>query len=276
MRNLLYAVLFFTFISFNSSIWAVDTEVPLPADALKTMEKSANIGPSVSTIESYETSFTQERIYAFYKKEMARAGWSEARKGFFKKGNYMAMVVVSPAKTRTNKTEFSVTTSRIPTKEEILAQRKSTPDRLNFMPVYPKSEQVFLWDTPTGISASYETKSAIKDVVFFYKSAMLNYGWSLSNETPIAGAAVDCPECQKALAQLPKGTAKANIPAASSKASLNFRKESGESCIIRLYEKGDGSIFQPNVSGKIESPSIPAENKTTILVTYNANKRINL
>ncbi len=254
MKRIICVTLFSIFVAFNSLIWAAESDLPFPGDAVKTMEKSANIGPSISTMEAYETSLSQDRIYAFYKKEMARAGWSEMRKGLFSKGNYMALVAVSPVKTRSSKTQFSITTSRIPTKEEILAQRKTKPDKLNFMPVYPGSEQVFLWDMPTGISASYETKDAIKDVVFFYKSGMLNYGWSFSDETPITTEALNCPECQKTLSQLPKDAGKAGIQTTSSKASLSFRKGNGESCTIRLYNNAD---------------------KTTILVTYNANKKIN-
>jgi len=254
MRKIICAILFFVLLSFNSFIWAAETDIPLPADAVKTMDKSANIGPTISTLQAYETTLSSDRIYAFYKKEMAKAGWGEMQKGLFSKGDYLAILAVSPLKSRTNKTQFSITTSRIPSKEEILAQRKAKPDKLDFMPVYPASEQVFLWDMPTGISASYETKDAIKDVVFFYKSGMLNYGWNLSNEEPLTTKAVDCPECQKALGQLPKDAAKVGLQGTSSTASLSFRKGNGESCMIRLYQNAD---------------------KSTILVTYNENKRIN-
>jgi len=255
MKRIIFTFIFFICVTFNSFTWGAETEVALPKDAVKTLEKSFNIGPTRSSIEAYETSLPQDRLYAFYKKEMVKLGWRELKQGLFSKDNYMAVLAVAPNRAGNNKTQFSLTTSRIPTKEEILAQRKAKPDKLDFMPVYPGSEQVFLWDTPTGISASYDTKSDIKDVVFFYKSGMLNYNWSLASEEPVATQEiVDCPECQKALGQLPQAAAKSAIQGTSSKASLTFRKAHGESCMIRLYQNLD---------------------KTTILVTYNANKKIN-
>ena len=259
MRIIICAILFLIFGSFNFA-YSSQIDVPVPNDAVKIMDKEVNIGPSKSTVESYETSLSRERVSAFYKKEMARAGWREMKKGIFSKENYMVVIAALPKKTKDNKMQFSVTTSKIPTKEEILAQRKAKPDKLDFMPVYPGSEQVFLWDMPTGLSASYETKSDIKDVVFFYKSGMLNYGWSLTSETPLTTEAIDCPECQKKAiaAGLPKEAAAQGLQGTSGKAGLTFRKGDGESCIIKLYQT---AAFDTN--------------KTAILVTYNANKRIN-
>ncbi|MDO8661649.1 MAG: hypothetical protein Q7K98_00290 [Candidatus Omnitrophota bacterium] len=256
MKKIICTILFFAFVSFGSLTWAAESDLPLPANAVKTTEQSMNIGPIPSVTQTYETSLNNnDKISAFYSKALARLGWREESRGFFLKDDYMVLIVVFPRKGKDIKTRFSITTSRIPTKEEILAQRKTKPDKLDFMPIYPGSEQVFLWDMPTGLSASYETKSDIKDVVFFYKSGMLNYGWSLSSEAPITTEAVNCPECLKALVQLPKDAIKPVTPDTSSKASLIFRKGSGESCTIRLYQSMD---------------------KTTILVTYNANKKINL
>lgn len=255
MKTLIFALVFFIGTAFNALTWGAETEVALPKDAVKTLEKSFNIGPTRSSMEAYETSLSPDKLSSFYKKEMVKLGWREVKEGLFAKDNYMAVIAVNPARAQDKKTQFSLTTSRIPTKEEILAQRKAKPDKLDFMPVYSGSEQVFLWDLPNGLSASYETTSPIKDVVFFYKSGMLNYNWSLASEEPVTTQEiVDCPECQKALGQIPKEAAKAAIQGASSKASLTFRRAGGETCIIRLYENLD---------------------KTTILVTYNANKKIN-
>jgi len=253
MLRILGAIILCIGISFTPLAQAAQLDIPLPSDAVKTTEKSFNVGPSTSTICSYETALSQDKINAFYKKEMLKLGWREQSKGFFLKEKYLAVIAVDPAKNKNKMTQFSITTSSIPSQEEILAQRKAQPDKLSFMPVYPASEQVFLWDMPTGISASYETKSVIKDIVFFYKSGMLNYGWSLSDEAPLTTEAVDCPECQKGLAKLSPEAAAPALTSTTSRASLTFRKGNGESCIIRLYQ---------------------AE-KTMILVTYNANKKIN-
>ncbi len=259
-KIILCAILFFICVSFNYLIFSAEPDIPLPANTLKTNEKSMNIGPAKSVIQFYETFLNNEKITAFYRKEMPRLGWREQKNGFFLKDDYLAIIVSVPRKSKDNKTQFSITISRIPSKEEILAGRKDTPDKLSFMPVYPKAAQVFLWDMPTGVSASYETASSIKELVFFYKSAMLNYGWSLYKEAPITTETTDCPECRKAMKNLPKDSILPEIKATSSKTSLLFNRGNGESCTIRLYQNlGD----------------MPEVNKTTILVTYNANKKIN-
>ena len=259
-KIILCTILFFICVSFNCLIFSAEPDIPLPAGALKTMEKSMNIGPSKSTIQTYETFLNNEKVTAFYRKEMVRLGWREQKNGLFLKDDYLAVIVSVPRKSKENKTQFSITLSRIPSKEEILAGRKDTPDKLSFMPVYPKSAQVFLWDMPTGVSASYETASSIKELVFFYKSAMLNYGWSLYQETPITTETTDCPECRKAMQNLPKDNILPNMKVTSNRASLLFSRQNKESCAIRLYQ----SLSE-----------MQEVNKTTILVTYNAHKKIN-
>ncbi len=259
-KIILCTILFFICVSFNSLIFSAEPNIPLPAGSLKTMEKSMNIGPSKSIIQTYETFLTNEKVTAFYRKEMVRLGWREEKNGLFLKDDYLAVITTFPRKSKENKTQFSIIISRIPSKDEILAGRKDTPDKLSFMPVYPKSAQVFLWDLPTGVSASYETASSIKELVFFYKSAMLNYGWSLYKETPITTETADCPECRKAMQNLPKDSILPDMKVTSSRGSLLFSRQNKESCAIRLYQ---------SLSDAQEV------NKTTILVTYNANKKIN-
>jgi hypothetical protein len=48
-----------------------------------------------------------------------------------------------------------------------------------------------------GIVISHEIKSSIKEVVSFYKSGMLYYGWSLDNGRLIKVGGIDCPGCRK-------------------------------------------------------------------------------
>ena len=259
-KIILCAILFSICISFNSLIFSAEPNIPLPANTLKTNEKSMNIGPAKSIVQTYETLLNHEKVTAFYRKEMPRLGWREQKNGLFLKDDYLAVIATFPRKSEDKKTQFSIIISRIPSKEEVLAGRKDTPDKLSFMPVYPKSAQVFLWDMPTGVSASYETASSIKELVFFYKSAMLNYGWSLYKETPITTETADCPECRKAMQNLPKDSILPDMKVTSSRMSLLFSRQNKESCTIRLYQS---------------LSDMPEANKTTILVTYNANKKIN-
>ncbi|OQB14403.1 MAG: hypothetical protein BWY16_00165 [Candidatus Omnitrophica bacterium ADurb.Bin205] len=262
----LFIVLFVSQYAFGAS-----PTIPLPADVELISEKTANIGPSQSVVSIYESALSLDRLSSFFKKEMARAGWVEQKQGFYMKDGYLAMVVFMPSKVKGAKVRFTVNSSRIPSKEEVLAASKDRPDKLNFMPVYPGSKQLFLWDLPTGVSASYETEKDIKDVVFFYKSGMLNYGWSLVSETPISMETVniDCPDCQKSQNKATPSSALRNVN--MSKANLTFRRKDGEKCTIRIFQSTPGPQGLMSVNPDSDQTQILLK-KTSILVTYYAGK----
>jgi hypothetical protein len=249
------AVIFAT-LFFNSLLWSAESDLPLPADAMKIMEKNIDVGPAKSLARFYKTQIPAGKLTAFYKKEMIKSGWQQSRENLFEKDGYFAVVAITPpGLIKDNKTHFSITVTRMPTEKEMLSTRKADPDKLNFMPIYPGSVQGFLWDTPTGLSASYETKSSMRDVIFFYKSQMLNYGWTLYNETPVATTESD------------------DSPGSSSHASLIFRRSEKESCIINIYET---KLKQPPALSEKKADNAQNfgiisvnENKTRITVTYN-------
>jgi hypothetical protein len=268
IKSLFIGVIFLFF--FNAIAYCQISDIPLPADTRLVSQKSANIGPTQSFINIYETSLTPVKLQAFFKREMLRAGWVEQQQGFYMKDNYLSAIVVMPSKNKKDKARFSVSYSRIPTKEEILALRKDNPDKLSFMPIYPESKQVFLWDLPTGLSASYETEKEIKDVVFFYKNSMLSYGWTLVNEAPITSeeAQVNCPDCQKP--RINKGISSSVLAqerTVMSKAILNFNRKGAEKCIIRIFQSEPGSKGLVNVDLIGEGAPLLSK-KTIILVTY--------
>ncbi|MFA5437315.1 MAG: hypothetical protein WC293_01925 [Candidatus Omnitrophota bacterium] len=271
LKGSIIGVVFSIFIS--SFAFGNISDIPLPSDAKMVSQKSANIGPSQSFIYNYETSISPERLRSFFKKEMVRVGWTEQKQGFYMKDGYLSMVVIMPSKDKENKTRFTISFSRIPSKEEVLAFSKDKPDKLNFMPVYPGSKQVFLWDLPTGVSASYEVEKDIKDVVFFYKSGMLNYGWLLVSEIPISTETVniDCPDCQKSQNKAAPSTALRNVN--MNKASLTFSRKGKERCTIRIFESTPGPQGLMDVSPTNDEAQILLK-KTSILVTYYASKNI--
>lgn len=269
-KKIIFSV-FFIYVFLNSSLWGSEIEVPLPADAVQVLEKSANIGPTKAYVRSYTTLFSEKKLKGFFDKEMVKAGWRKEQGNIFMKEDYSANISIIKLGGKDNKTRFSVVTFRVPKKEEILALRKTNPDKLNFMPIYPGSTQNFLWDLPVGTNCSYETKSNIKDVIFFYKSGMLNYGWSLANEIPLKIEEIDCPECRKAINKLPASSSRFNMKGSSGKATLVFRRGDGEICKIDFYQnildlEGD-SVFVDTI--------MDSSGKTTILVSYYANKEIN-
>ncbi|MDP2928389.1 MAG: hypothetical protein Q8N80_06305 [Candidatus Omnitrophota bacterium] len=265
--------LIFTACFFITILWAAESTIPLPADALKVSENTTNFGPIKSVTRIYQSSLTPAKVESFYKKEMLRSGWTNRKEGVFIKNNYIVVITVNPLKDKAGKIHFSNTISNIPAKEEFLALHKTKPDKLNFMPIYPGSVQVLLWDLPTGVTVSYETKSSIKEVVFFYKSGMLDYGWSLDNETPIKAGVIDCPGCRKASRGV-FNTANSKAASTKSTASLIFRRKDGESCTITISNIfiDPGDLAARGKPDKDKSVSLPS--KTTISVTYNAYKRI--
>lgn len=198
--GLIFIVCFFAHL-----LLAAESAIPLPTDAVKVSEEGPYFGPIKLYHKRYKTSLNSNELTVFYKKKMLEDGWRENEDRTFIKDSNMVTIMINQVEDKESKTNFMITASKIPTSEEILATRKKNPDKLNFMPVYPGSEQVSLSDLPTGVGAFYETESSVKDVVFFYKSGMLNYGWSLDSQTPV-----------------------------STQTNLIFRRGSNESCRIRI------------------------------------------
>ena len=265
-------VLFFAFFPLISILWAYELGVPLPQGSVKILERSSNFGPIKSFTEAYKISLTKARVLSFYKKAMAEAGWKQKQDGVFIKDKYIAVVVCSSLKSKTGEIEFTITVSNIPAKEEFLAMRKATPDKLTFMPIYPGSEQTFLLEFPFGMASAYETEGSVEEVAFFYKSGMLNYGWGLDHETSVRGGAVDCPGCQKLLSGSLGRPSKPEIASNTSKANLIFRKQNGETCAIEIanVSVNSGNLPVGTKSGGKNKPGLMS--KTTIFANYHEYK----
>lgn len=263
-------IFLFTFLS--SLLWGSEIVIPLPVDSIQVLEKNFNIGPTKGYIKFYTTSFGEKKINNFFDKEMVNAGWHKERGNSFVKGDSFVTIGVLKLASKDNKTRFSVTAFRMPQKDEILASNKETPDKVSFMPTYPGSKQNLFWYLPVGATASYGTKDSIKEVVFFYKSGMLNYGWSLFKEAPIKTEAINSSEYKKAINNLPAGSPKIDIQGSLSKTSLEFHRGDGEICKIDLYQ--NNLDFQGNP--EVANNSMDSNSTTTILVTYYANKENNI
>lgn len=264
--------LFFICGFLNSLLWGSEIEVPLPDGSIQILEKSANIGTTKAYVKSYATSLSDKKLKSFFDKEMISAGWRKEKNNIFMKEDYCATISIINLGGKDNQTRFSILTVRIPKEEEFLASRKAIPDKVDFMPIYPGSTQNFFWGLPVGANGSYETKSNIKDVIFFYKSGMLNYGWNLANETPLKTEKINCPECEKAKGKLPAGAPKFNMKGSSSKAVLVFHRGDGEICKIDLYQN---ILDLEGVDPALVDSVMDSTGKTIILVTYYANKKIN-
>jgi len=249
------------------------SEIPLPAGSVLIRNNDLSSKIQQSTLSVYKTSVPVDKISSFFLREMKKSGWeSDKQKDgslMFKNDQEIIFVVMIPPRKPDSPSMFTITRSSRISKDQLYASKKDTPDKLSFMPLYPKSEQLFLMDLPSGgVSANYSTGDSIKNVIFFYKAQMLNYRWTLTAETPVEEEVIDCPQCKESpavkdkvfLGQEPKGI--------TSKASLTFRRGAGEICIIRIFSGKLGNVVS-------EVPGL-SENNTTILVTYNENKKIKL
>jgi len=166
-----------------TDVFAAGIGLPFPPGAIKISEKQGGLGLIKSLDKKYESSLDKNELRAFYKQEMLRVGWKQLKGGSFVKDDNLAVIIISPLKQSPGKTVFTISTFKMSGKNSFLAMRKKNPDKLKFMPVYPGSEQVFLWNFPTGSAVvKYNAEGTVKDAVFFYKAGMLNYGWALDSE----------------------------------------------------------------------------------------------
>jgi len=192
-------------------VFAFAADITLPSDAVKVGEKTSDFGPIKSLTGFYETSLNKDRLNSFYNRELVRAGWQKKGEGAFVKDKKIMVIICESSKNKAGKTEFLVTLSNIPPKEEFLAMYKESPESLPYMPIYPGSIQIYLLRLQGEVESAYETGSSIEDIAFFYKTGMLKYGWSLDYDFNIPDQLTD----------------KEGI-------GLNFYKPSGETCSIKI------------------------------------------
>jgi len=192
-------------------VFAFDADITLPPDAVKVGEKTEDFGPIKSLTGFYETSLNKDRLNSFYNRELVRDGWQKKGEGAFIKDKKIMVIICETSKNKAGKTEFLVTLSNIPPKEEFLAMYKESPESLPYLPIYPGSIQIYLLRLQGEVESAYETESSIEDIAFFYKTGMLKYGWSPDYDFKIPDQWTD----------------KEGI-------GLNFYKPSGETCLIKI------------------------------------------
>jgi len=219
-------------------LFAANFRMPVPSQTSKINERSSEFGPVKMSTSMYKTFLGEGEIYDFYEEKLSQTGWSVAGKGVFSKDKHLATIQFYPSGNPEKESKFSITIGNTPDKEEFLSMSKKKPDRVSFMPVYPGSIQTISLKFLGKISFVYETDDSVKDVVFFYESAMLKYGWELAARNPVTG--------------ISKNTV-----------LLFRRKENKENCKIKVSE---------NLNAKFSSDLIPLK-KTSISVDYNAYKK---
>jgi hypothetical protein len=184
----------------------------------------------------------------------------------YRKGEEVVFIVLVPPRKPGLLTQFTISRAIPPSAEKILATKKDKPDKLSFMPLYPNAKQAMLMDLPSGgVTAGYTTKDNIKEVIFFYKAQMINYGWMLVQEKPLQEVPIDCPSCKKGMPPMKQGGV-GNVPVwdikgTSKRATLFFQKRTGEMCVI--------GVNMQELMNVPEEYKVASQEKTNIMVTYN-------
>ncbi|MFA6358477.1 MAG: hypothetical protein WCY09_07470 [Candidatus Omnitrophota bacterium] len=273
-----FVVLIFLVYFFAPTLSAAELSIPVPENALKVLERNVDMGSTMVFSNIYETTLNQKKAYASYKKQLLGEGWKEEQGNAFIKDRYVLIVTFFPSLKKGTKTKFSVALAQSPIEKKPDTTRKIKPDKLIFMPLYPGSVQLMFWDMSSGLMTKYETEDDIRNVVFFYKSGMLNYGWSLYKETPVKTQTIDssCPSCAK----LSPEVAKAIKGSSSTQATIVFKKGDEKYCTIMLSSAtvNIDNLAQGNQKANSDVLSLPPilSSKTTISVHYYENKKVKL
>jgi hypothetical protein len=277
------AIFFFILLGFGAvRLWA--EEMPLPEDATLYADRSFTAGPSNINMKIYDTQLSEEKLANFYKKELLKAGWSLKRDLFFTKEKSYVAIHLLPKSKKQAGARFSLTQGVAPTKEEVMATRKDSPDNIKFWPTYPGASQMYLWDTPNGITGAYKTTDSIQNVLIFYKAKMINYGWALYDEVPIKETTPDMssPLMQEKMQGLSPQDISATLQVKTQTARLAFNRNK-ELCIISLFATQSKPMEKKlidtggqvaNMPFGVEPLPLPAESETNISVVYNAGKSI--
>jgi hypothetical protein len=136
-----------------------------------------------------ESKLSEEEISSFYRKKLEERGYSiflnQKNLSIYLKGEEMFMIMVAPSG-ETGKTSLVLTTGKMgvgrgPTGPRIC---EDVPN----VPVYPGAQCMSSMRMKNGsaISVRYSASAELGDVIGFYRSQMLNKGWTLEEETPVA------------------------------------------------------------------------------------------
>jgi len=271
--TLFLVCLILVFVSIQD-IFASGEAYPLPRDAVFELEQSVPVGPTTSIVRSYSTMLNKDQIESFFRKELLKLGWQEQSiKGLgYVKDDKIISVLVLPGKpfASDKKTYFSLVYATKISDEMVKASQKDKPDNLNFMPIYPGSKQLLLWDNANGVMAHYSTEDPISNVAAFFKSKMSSYGWQLSYEKPITDRSADCPECNKKIASLKN---KNNPPLLGLKgkfytSDLKFQRAKGEFCSISITSSNYSQDSFTKEAKEIGYAPVKETNRTKITVSY--------
>ncbi len=234
-----FILIFFIFVSVSAyAEWSdffqkssLQEKVPLPRSSKKIHSANPIVTGHQFNTTVYTSDLSQAEIEEFYNEKLSRAGWDkvsmpvneEARMVnmvIFTKNERIVSITFLPISKLRGQTTFSVSEGTVSPPEEPLDK---SPQKLDFMPLYPGAEQVMFTESMAGVSAGYTSKDSIRAVIDFYKREMPLKGWALQREVEPGSEKFDlqykqCPTC-------------ADYPQVQT-SMLQFSKDNGGICII--------------------------------------------
>ncbi|MDD5691715.1 MAG: hypothetical protein PHP10_00900 [Candidatus Omnitrophica bacterium] len=269
------------------SAWWDRNTIPLPSGTEEVFQETRNISGTEFVLKYYTNSQDAKVISDFFRSKLTALDWKEkellkemaqipglkvpasvedmlASNSIFEKGEETVMINFLPrGAVQDGKTRFTVargnTEAQKKPEEDDFIPRLSGKPKLDIAPVYPGAALISLSENTGFMRATYFSKDDIDKVGEFYKSKMLNYGWSLAEEKPLQkldSGEVDlsslCPDCPK-----DKNIQQAIKPVDMEVQELNFSNEAGDVCIVAL-----------GVTGPKEGVGDKLKNTTTIMVQY--------
>ena len=148
-------------------------------------------------IYSYRSKLPRETISNFYREMLSRQGWEETFLSdpystdlfYFSKDNARLSLNFNPS-TDPNLVYYDIKVDYlnfITKREENIFRKVSLPQRLDFIPTYPGSEQIEVEKSSREISAVYLASGSPENVKNFYIKEMPALGWELIDQGPIDG-----------------------------------------------------------------------------------------
>lgn len=269
------------------SAWWDRNTIPLPSGTEEIFQETRNISGTEFVLKYYTNSQDAKAISDFFRSKLSALDWKEkellkemaqipglkvpasvedmlASNSIFEKGGETVMINFLPqGAVQDGKTRFTIARGNTEAKkepgEDDFIPRLSGKPKLDIAPVYPGAALISLSENTSFMRATYFSKDDIDKVGEFYKSKMLNYGWSFTEEKPlkkIDSAGLDlssaCPDCPKN-----EKIQQAIKPVDMEVQELNFSNEAGDACIVVL-----------GITGQKEGVGDKLKNTTTIMVQY--------
>lgn len=244
----------------------------VPPKTEQTKSETRIIGGRELNFTYFISSLDIESLKAFYRPKLQALGWKEKDliKDFakipnlkidstatkmleqnlmFEKDNQELIInFLEPEHFPDKKTRFTFSLgeafSAKPQAEADFMPRLLAEPKKDIAPVYAGASLIDLRENKNSYKATYVSKDDIYTVESFYKTNMLNYGWYLTEETPVREIKIAeagkfdissyCPSCAKKSG----GVA---TPEATLVGELVFSNERGDSCKIgfsRLVSEG--------------------------------------